>query len=149
MSEFFQFERDFVESLRCIPMQVRYKLDTCGIKLKLHHWNNFTISDRQTLLFAPCTTEEQIATYRNILRGLVRDRTGEVPKDLAIDPHPPWNSPTLPESVREKATECNISLTSPQWQNLTTLQRFALVKLSRSGHENKNFLPAIAEFNLV
>jgi hypothetical protein len=26
---FFQFEADFVESLCCIPMQVRLKLDTC------------------------------------------------------------------------------------------------------------------------
>ncbi|HEY9298982.1 MAG TPA: nitrate reductase associated protein, partial [Phormidium sp.] len=28
-TKFFQFEADFVNSLRCIPMQVRYKLDTC------------------------------------------------------------------------------------------------------------------------
>jgi len=25
------FETNFVDSLRCIPMQVRFKLDTCGI----------------------------------------------------------------------------------------------------------------------
>lgn len=35
---FFAFESDFVDSLRCIPMVVRYKLDTCGIKLKLPEW---------------------------------------------------------------------------------------------------------------
>jgi len=35
IADFFQFEADFVDSLRCIPMQVRFKLATCGIKLKL------------------------------------------------------------------------------------------------------------------
>ncbi len=35
VNSLFQFEADFVASLRCIPIQVRYKLDTCGIKLKL------------------------------------------------------------------------------------------------------------------
>jgi len=38
---FFDFEADFVLSLRCIPMIVRYKLDTYGVKLKLAHWNHF------------------------------------------------------------------------------------------------------------
>ncbi|MEN9210118.1 MAG: nitrate reductase associated protein [Thermostichus sp. DG02_2_bins_29] len=34
------------------------------------------------------------------------------------------------------------------WKNLEDLQRFALIKLSRSNHENKNFLPALQEFGL-
>jgi hypothetical protein len=34
----FQFEADFVAALRCIPMYVRFKLDTVGLKLKLSHW---------------------------------------------------------------------------------------------------------------
>jgi len=148
MSEFFQFERDFVESLRCIPMQVRYKLDTCGVKLKLHHWHNLTADDRRLLVSAPCTTEAQIASYRDTLRQLVNDRTGETPKDLAIDPDPPWHLPSLPDSVCQKAAEFDIQLQPEQWQTLTPLQRFALIKLSRSGHENKNFLPAIVEFGL-
>jgi len=38
MADFFEFEADFVDSLRCIPMHVRLKLDTC-IKLKLAQWN--------------------------------------------------------------------------------------------------------------
>jgi hypothetical protein len=50
MSHFFQFESDFVASLRCIPMQVRFNLDTCGIKLKLHQWNQFTPGQREKLV---------------------------------------------------------------------------------------------------
>lgn len=40
--DFFAFEADFVVSLGCIPMRVRYKLDTCGIKLKLPQWHQLT-----------------------------------------------------------------------------------------------------------
>ncbi|MGB0562374.1 MAG: nitrate reductase associated protein, partial [Spirulinaceae cyanobacterium] len=42
---------------------------------------------------------------------------------------------------------CSISLT--QWQALRPDQRFALIKLSRPGHENRNFLPAMQEFGLA
>jgi hypothetical protein len=41
----------------------------------------------------------------------------------------------------------NISLT--QWRGLTVLQRFALLKLTRPGHENKNFSKAMKEFGLA
>jgi hypothetical protein len=36
-----------------------------------------------------------------------------------------------------------------QWAALSPLQRFALIKLSRSSHENSNFLPALKEFQLA
>ncbi|MDA0674030.1 MAG: hypothetical protein O3C67_10055, partial [Cyanobacteria bacterium] len=35
-----------------------------------------------------------------------------------------------------------------QGAGLIPLQRFALIKLSRPGHENRNFLPACQEFGL-
>ncbi|NET53376.1 MAG: hypothetical protein F6K09_33390 [Merismopedia sp. SIO2A8] len=64
MTHFFQFEADFVNSLRCIPMQVRFKLDTCGIKLKLIQWHNFNQQERQALVEMPCTTPAEIQAYR-------------------------------------------------------------------------------------
>ena len=75
MSHFFQFEADFVESLRCIPMQVRMKLDTCGVKLKLTHWNQFTLAEREALVEMPCTTEDEIETYRQYLQNRVIKKT--------------------------------------------------------------------------
>jgi hypothetical protein len=55
----------------------------------------------------------------------------------------------MPVTLQEKAQEIGITITLTQWENLTPLQRFALIKLSRPGHENKNFPRAIIEFNLV
>ncbi len=150
MTTFFAFEQDFVDSLRCIPMIVRYKLDTCGVKLKLNHWFAFDQTQKELLVNNPCQTPTQIEEYRNNLQQLIHNQTGEYAKRLTIDSHPSWlNKQHIPESVQQKSQELNRQLTSTQWQNLDDLQRFALIKLSRSNHENKNFLPALKEFNLT
>ncbi|MFN6530980.1 nitrate reductase associated protein [Nostoc sp. ChiSLP03a] len=149
MTDFFQFEADFVDSLRCIPMQVRCKLDTCGIKLKLPDWNQMTTDERQALVELPCTTETEIQSYREYIEQLIIQRTGVPAKKLPIEPHPAWLDATVPASLQEKAQEIGVTLTPQNWAALTPLQRFALIKLSHPGHENKNFPRAIAEFNLL
>jgi hypothetical protein len=149
-TKFFQFEADFVDSLRCIPMQVRLKLDTCGIKLKLPQWNRFSNQEREMLVDLPCQSEEEIQTYKELLQQLVLQHTGEQATELAIDPNPDWeNVNAIASSVEEKATENGVEITRQQWANLSHEQRFALIKLSRSNHENQNFLPALKEFNLL
>lgn len=147
---FFDFEAEFVESLRCIPMQVRYKLDTCGVKLKLQHWHQFSPEIRQQLVALPCDTATAIAAYRQQLQQWVTEATGSPASELAIDPNPAWlQAETVPESVQAKAAEYGLALTVAQWAGLSPLQRFALIKLSRASHENRNFWPALQEFALV
>ncbi|PSP26701.1 MAG: nitrate reductase associated protein [Cyanobacteria bacterium SW_8_48_13] len=150
MTHHFQFEADFVDSLRCIPMQVRMKLDTCGVKLKLAHWHEFSQQERQTLVEMPCTTDEEIQAYRNYLQSLVIEHTGTPAKELAIEINPAWmDTTTVHSNTEEKAQEFGVEITPQQWAKLTPLQRFALIKLSRPSHENKNFYPALEEFQLV
>ena len=150
MSDFFAFEADFVESLRCIPMQVRFKLDTCGVKLKLHQWNQFDHGDRARLVEQPCDSPDTIQTYRADLHTLIVERTGETATDLAIDPAPPWlDATTIPDSVQHQAQTLGVAIAPDHWAALSPLQRFALIKLSRSHHENSNFLPALREFGVV
>ncbi|HEY9625375.1 MAG TPA: nitrate reductase associated protein [Crinalium sp.] len=147
---FFQFEDDFVESLRCIPMVVRYKLDTCGVKLKLNHWNQLAQDERLTLVELPCETETEIQAYRSFIHSVVEKHGSDRPSDLPIAAHPEWrDATTIPDSVAEKARSLDQPITLEQWQALAPLQRFALIKLSRSNHENKNFLPALKEFHLI
>jgi hypothetical protein len=146
----FQFEEEFADSLHCIPMAVRYKLDRCGIKLKLTHWNRFSQEERQVLLALPGESSQDCDRFRDFLQTLVTEKTGAVAPELAIDPHPPWlNGTDIPEGVQDKASEFKRQLTPEQWQKLQPLQRFALIKLSRSSHENQNFLPALREFKLI
>ncbi|BAY87203.1 hypothetical protein NIES267_67220 [Calothrix parasitica NIES-267] len=150
MTEFFKFEADFVDNLRCIPMQVRYKLDNCGVKLKLSHWHQFTEQERQTLVEMPCTSQEESQKYRELLQNLIVEKTGTPAKELLIEDNPAWmNEEEIPETIQQKAAESSVDITVKQWKKLTPLQRFALIKLSRSSHENKNFYPAVQEFGLV
>jgi len=146
---FFQFEQDFVDSLRCIPMSIRLKLDTCGVKLKLNHWNQFNSTERQSLLELPCLTKGEIDQYRQFLQDLIIQKTGEPATELAIASNPPWLDPEIiPDSVQSQAIATGLTLTQSQWRSLTSIQRFALIKLSRASHENHNFYPALQEFGL-
>lgn len=150
MAQFFQFEADFVDSLRCIPMQVRLKLDTCGIKLKLPQWHRLEPQDRQALVDLPCTTEPEVQAYRELLQRLVLERVGVATTDLPVETSPAWlNTGTVPTSIQQKAKELGVQVPLDQWVALSPEQRFALIKLSRSSHENENFLPALKEFHLV
>ncbi|PPJ62436.1 nitrate reductase associated protein [Cuspidothrix issatschenkoi] len=149
MIEFFEFEADFMDSWRCIPMRVRYKLDTCGIKLKLAEWNQMNQESRQNLMTLPCDIESEIDAYRHYIQDLVWKLTDKSVAELPIDPHPAWEDiNTIPDSVQKKSEEIGVNITVEVWASLTNLQRFALIKLSRSSHENKNFLPALQEFKI-
>jgi hypothetical protein len=150
MTDFFQFETDFVDSLRCIPMQVRYRLDTCGVKLKLHQWNLFTLADRAELVDFDPQTEVEIDQYRELLVRLIKERSGDETTLLTIASQPPWlNEAEIPTVLAEKISAADINFSLLQWQELTTLQRFALIKLSGASHEQNNFLPALREFKVI
>ncbi|MEB3274066.1 MAG: nitrate reductase associated protein [Prochlorothrix sp.] len=150
MTPFFQFETDFVDALRCIPMVVRLKLDTCGVKLKLSHWHQLSLAERQALVDAPCDTAAAIAAYRDLVHGYVLQHGSVPPKDLPILDPLPWEiKTTVPLQVQDQGQLVGVVVSLEQWQGLSALQRFALLKLSQPGHENRNFLPACQEFGIT
>jgi hypothetical protein len=148
---FFKFEEDFVEaSIRCIPMIVRFKLDACGIKLKLAEWSKMTAEDREDLATAGCESSEEIAQYRDKLIHLIFTRTGNSATPIPVPDYPAWSrTDEIPYPIREKLVESSFDFSLVQWQQLRPLQRFALLKLSYPGHENKNFPKAMVEFGLA
>ena len=150
MPELFAFENDFVQSLRCIPMAVRFKLDRVGVKLSLRQWSRFSHADRAGLLQAPCETAAEVAAYRADLIDLVARRVGEAAKDLPEPADEAWRDAEVPAAVRTQAAAVGVAAPTPaQWRALGRLQRFALLKLTRPGHDNVNFLPALGEFGLL
>lgn len=145
----FHFELDFADTLHCVPMGVRLKLDTCGIKLSLAQWNQFNRAERQQLLDQPCDLPVTVAAYRDYVATLIAQHQSGPLKTLAVDPHPPWlQEEAIPPAVQQRAEALGCPLTPAQWRDLSPLQRFALLKLSRPSHENHNFLPALREFGL-
>lgn len=147
---FFQFEQEFIEDLRCIPMIVRFKLDTCGIKLKLAQWNQFSEDEREQFTFQPCSSEDEIEDYREFLQDLIFMYSETEAAEVPVDENPPWlDEAKIPADLVKKAKSCEATISLKQWKGLSPLQRFALIKLSRPSHENKNFVPALQEFQLV
>lgn len=147
----FKFEEDFIEAnIRCIPMIVRFKLDACGIKLKLAEWSKMTPEERAFFSTLPCETSNEIMQYRLQLESLIFERTGNLTTDFPIMQNPIWGRiDEIPFTIVEKLNEFGWSVLLQQWQALSDLQRFALLKLSYPGHENKNFPKAIKEFELA
>ena len=148
--QFFEFEADFVATLRCIPMGVRFKLDLCGIKLSLRAWSVFDAATRACLVSLPVDTAGELVTYRGFLSQAI-EGVGEPVVAVAIEPEPAWmDEDRIPDALVHKALELDVDpggLT--RWRQLGTLQRFALTKLTRGGHENDNLLPALREFGLA
>jgi putative acetyltransferase len=149
--EYFGFEEDFMDgNVRCIPMMVRFKLDACCIKLKLAEWSKFKTEEKEQLAAQPCGTTEEKAAYKKYLQELILNRTGNEATELAPDEHPAWAEANhLTPELDNKAKEFGWEISIEQWKSLTSLQRFALLKLCRPGHENKNFPKAMKEFNLI
>ena len=149
--EYFQFEEDFVEAnMRCIPMIVRFKMDLAGIKLKLAEWVKFKTDERIRLASMACTSAEEILEYRNYLKSLILHHTGAEATPLVVNSHPAWaNKSAVPNDLKEHAEKYDSLLSTSQWAALTNLQRFALLKLIKEGHENKNFPIAMREFGLA
>lgn len=147
----FSFETDFAGALYCIPMAVRRKLDLCGVKVSLKQWNKFTLEERQQLVTRSCDTPEQADSYQSVVAQLLQTRAGDTPQFLDRDAGTEWKGTSaVPERLIQYCQERGVEAPSlAQWAALPELQRFALFKLTRPGHTNENFIPAMREFGLV
>ena len=149
--EFFLFESDFVQdSIRCIPMVARLKLDLAGIKLSLTSWCRISADERYALASLECDTPEERRYYRQLLIAIIFRTTGEAPVEIPVEGNPLWeNRDAVPIVLQEHASLYGWIIDNLTWAGLTRLQRFALLKLCRPGHENKNFPLAMQEFGIV
>ena len=148
--QFFDFETDHVKSLRTIPMIVRFKLEVCGITLSLRTWGRLGISTRARLVTMAVDSLEAVQAYRNFLCHAIRDVGDLVIPEEEVS-RPAWDDRArIPEVVARKAEEAKVRLRhARRWSDLGTLQRFALVKLTRGAQEQAQFVPALREFGLT
>ena len=149
--EYFLFEEDFVEkNIRCIPMIVRFKMDKAGIKLKLAEWSRFSMEERIELAKKTCSNEEEANLYNDYLAALIKKYTGRKATALMVDKNPAWTDTNrVPVVLNEKLKGFGWNISLQQWKGLSNLQRFALLKLCKKGHENNNFPGAMKEFKLL
>ena len=149
--EIFQFEKDFAGALYCIPMVVRRKLDLSGVKVSLKQWNKFGLDEREQMVAQSCETPSEIDAYSRYVVSVIENRTSEPAKLLERDAGAEWDdAKSIPQRVVDYAIERGVNPpTLAQWAALTPLQRFSIFKLTRPGHSNENFIPALREFGLI
>ncbi|MCY4055460.1 MAG: nitrate reductase associated protein [Cyanobacteria bacterium MAG CAR4_bin_6] len=143
----FAFEADFMGSWRCIPLCVRRKLDLAGVKLKLRHWLALDHQERQRLvdwLDGPDDLRALAAHLKQRTAAMADGPVGALP----IPRTPPWRQAQPPETVAAALQPMGRAMDCDQWRRLSELERFALCKLARPGHDHHNLVHALAEFNL-
>ena len=146
-SRCFAFEADFTGSWRCIPFCVRRKLDLAGIKLKLRHWLALEQPERQRLVDWPDGPRDLRDFAIHLKQRTVAMADGPV-GELPVPRVLPWQQEQPPASVSAALVAMGHTLSQGQWGRLSELERFALCKLARPGHDHHNLPYALAEFNL-
>lgn len=137
--------------LRATDILVRFKLDQAGIKLSLRQWASFSVDDRFQLLGMSCDTPHEVMLHKNHLQDLLAVRVSEPAKEIKLDAFPVWAcTDEIPESLIRHAASLQVSPPSfAQWTALLPLQRFAIPKLTKEGHDDVNFVPAMREIGLL
>jgi len=144
-SHCFAFEQDFVGGWRCIPLCLRRKLDLAGIKLKLGHWNALEHQERQLLVDWP-DDPASLEAMADHIRQLTAPMAEGMAKNLAPARDEPWQAGSSPPADLASSSEALGQPLSPQlWAQLSELERFALAKLSRPGHDHHNLRAALEE----
>jgi hypothetical protein len=65
----FAFEDDVHDSLSCVPLAVRRKLDLAELKISLAGWQALTRPERLALCHLPVDAPDDLAVYREVLAG--------------------------------------------------------------------------------
>lgn len=141
----FSFEEDFLGSWRCIPLCVRRKLDLIGLKLKLSHWLALSQPEREEIVLW-ADDPDSLQALRTHLQGRTAAMADGEAKPLPPAVAEPWQQRgELPQEVARAAADRGITLTMMHWGELAELERFALCKLARPGHDHHNLEAAFSE----
>src|SRR5277367_3217666 len=78
----FNFEAEVYESLSCVPMAVRRKLDRAGVKVGLKQWQALGRGERLAICHLPAASDEEVEALHLFIREAVA-RGGTEPTTLS------------------------------------------------------------------
>ena len=143
----FMFEAEIYESLNCLPMAARRKLDAVGIKLHLAQWEQLGRGERLMICHAPADSADERAALRIFIEEVALARTGSPAKILSDDTCRSAISPDQPPQLLARhARAFGIELDDKTWAALDDDQRYALIKLGDSERPSHNLELALQEF---
>ena len=133
----FQFEAEVYESLSCLPMVARRKLDELCIKIGLEQWQQLGRGERLMICHAPTASEEEAAALRIFIEETLA-KFGSKPKVLPAEKRQGLKPPTsVPQQLVESAQQSGIPLTQSAWAGLDDDQRYVLIKLGVEKQSHK------------
>jgi hypothetical protein len=143
----FNFEADIYESLNCLPMAARRKLDALGIKIHLAQWEQFGRGERLMICHAPSASDEERFALRTFIDEIAIARTGSPAKvlheDVRQSAYPPAHPPLM---LVQHAHTLGVELDDDAWAALDDDQRYALIKLGDVERPSHNLKQALREF---
>src|ERR1700720_4343352 len=125
----FKFEAEIYESLNCLPMAARRKLDAVGIKLHLAQWEQLGRGERLMICHAPADSEEEQSALRTFIEEVALARTDSPAKILSHDARRSADPPNQPPQMQaQHARVVGVELDDKAWAALDDDQRYALIK---------------------
>jgi hypothetical protein len=143
----FKFEDEVHQTLSCVPMAVRRKLDRIGVKLSLDQWQHLARSERLAICHLPAESGEERDATRTFIEEAVLSRSNIPTKALSEEVRRSAEPPSMPPmSLTELARTHGVALGQSEWDRLDSDERYALIKLSGGPTPSHNLAAALHEF---
>ena len=142
----FRFEADIYNSLNCLPIAVRRKMDRTGVKMSLAQWQALTRQERLAICHLPAESDEEMEVLTEFVNQAVAARSGSAPGVLAADKRKLAEPPAEPPArLVERAHALGFELAQADWDGLDDDARYALVKLGDGADAGQNLQAALTE----
>ena len=115
----FKFEDEVYESLSCVPMAARRKLDRVGLKISLKQWQQLGRGERLAICHLPADSAEECEALQLLVAEAVRNRCGVEAKELPLADREAAEPPATPTAVLiERAKGAGFALGPQEWNRL-------------------------------
>jgi len=142
----FKFEDEIYQSLSCLPMAARRKLDQLGLKIGFDQWQQLSRGERLMICHAPISTDDEVDALRLFVNEVMLAKCGAAPKGLPPEKLQGVNPPaSVPPRLVESAHHSGVNLTQAAWAALDDDERYALIKLGVEKESHK-LKAALEEF---
>ena len=142
----FQFEAEIYESLYCVPMAARRKLDRIGLKVSLEQWQRLTRAEHLAICYMPADTPDECEALREVITEMIKSRCGSAPKELPEESRLAASPPLAPPALLvERSREAGFELNGQRWLHLDEDERYALIKLGNEKTVSHNLPAALQE----
>ena len=142
----FEFEAEIYQSLSCLPMAARRKLDRLGLKISLEQWQLLSRGERLMICHAPANMPDECEVLRLFIDEVSVARSGSSPRPLSNESRKDAEPPAKPPAVLvANANAVGVALTAQEWERLDDDERYALLKLGGASRPSHNFKAALDE----